>query len=102
MPHFLLVAKDHPNEFDRRLNARASHVALGDKLLAEGKLLFGGAMIDQDGNMYGSMLVCSFDSRGELDQWLEIEPYVTEDVWQEIEVSEFRIGPSFQDVLAKK
>ena len=96
MTHFLLIAKDHPNQLERRMKARDAHIALGDKLVAENKLIYGGAMIDDSGNMTGSMLVCNFESRQQLDDWLKIEPYVTENVWDDIEITEFRIGPSFQ------
>lgn len=98
MEHFLLVARDHEGQLERRLAAREAHVALGDKLVASGNLLYGGAMLDEDQKMMGSMLVCAFNSRDELDEWLKKEPYVTQDVWRDIEILPFKIGPSFQGI----
>lgn len=98
MPQYMLIAKDHPNQLERRMKARPDHIALGDKLVAEGKLAYGGAIIDEGGDMRGSMFVCNFNDRNELDEWLKVEPYVTQDVWQEIEITEFRTGPSFQNL----
>ena len=80
---------------NRRTAARPAHIALGDKLVSEGKLLFGTAILDDEGSMIGSMLVGEFENRSELDQWLEIEPYVTGKVWERIEVRPCRVGPSF-------
>jgi uncharacterized protein len=74
---------------------REQHIVLGDKLVAEGKMLYGTAILDEDGNMIGSMLILNYDSRAELDKWLEIEPYVTGDVWQDIQIRPVRVGPSF-------
>lgn len=95
MPSYLIIGRDHPNKLERRLAARDAHVELGDKLVRDGKLTYGGAMLDDEGTMIGSILVGHFESRQELDDWLKIEPYVTEDIWSEVEIREFRVGPSF-------
>jgi uncharacterized protein len=44
--------------------------------------------------MIGSMLVLDFPSRTELDAWLDVEPYVTGDVWRQLEISPVRVGRS--------
>ncbi|WP_022693145.1 YciI family protein [Ponticaulis koreensis] len=95
MPHFLIVARDFPGQLTRRLSVRAEHLALADKLTAEGKLLIAGATVGDDGAMTGSMMICEFENRDELDRWLEIEPYNVHKVWEHIEVSNFNIGPAF-------
>jgi len=94
---FMLLAHDGKDDeaLGRRLAAREQHIALGDRLVAEGKMLFGTAILDVEEKMIGSMLVLEFPSRAELDAWLEIEPYVTGDVWREIEILPVKVGPSF-------
>lgn len=94
---FMLLAYDGKDDdaLGRRLAVREQHIALGDRLVAEGKMLFGTAILDSDEKMIGSMLVLEFPSRVELDAWFEIEPYVTGDVWQEIEILPVKVGPSF-------
>ena len=79
----------------RRTAARPAHIALGDQLVAEGKLLFGTAILNDAGAMIGSMLVGEFENRAELDKWLEVEPYVTGKVWEKVEIQPCRVGPSF-------
>jgi uncharacterized protein YciI len=94
---FMLLAYDGKDSgaLSRRRAARESHLALGDRLVTEGKLLFAAAILDADGKMIGSMLVLEFPSRIELDEWLEIEPYVSGDVWREIEIRPAKVSPSF-------
>ncbi|KOV64790.1 hypothetical protein ADL01_27695 [Streptomyces sp. NRRL WC-3618] len=94
---FMLLAYDGTDEgaLDRRLAAREAHIALGDKLVAEGHMLFGTAILDANERMIGSMIVLEYPSRAELDAWLKIEPYVVQDVWKTIEVKTVRVGPSF-------
>lgn len=100
--HFIVIGRDghDPHALDRRLKVRADHIALGDKMRASGTLLLGVALINENQLMCGSVLLCDFPDRTALDEWLKIEPYVTGDVWREIDVSECRIGPSFLDVFA--
>jgi uncharacterized protein YciI len=82
----------------RRLAARPAHIELGDKLRNEGRHLYGVAILDEAGNMIGSVLIVEYPSRAELDQWLEAEPYVTGRVWEKVEVQPCRVGPSFQSL----
>ncbi len=94
---FLVLGYDGDDDqsLARRMAVREAHIALGDKLRDEGKLLYGAAILDDNDKMIGSVLLCDFESRNELDQWLEQEPYVTGDVWRKIDVQKCRVGPSF-------
>jgi len=94
---FLLIAHDGDDDdaLNRRLQAREQHIALGDEMVANGSMLYGGALLDEQDKMIGSVLVLDFPTRQELDAWLKIEPYVLGDVWRRIDVQPFRVGPSF-------
>ena len=94
---FLVLAYDSSDENapDRRMAARPAHLALGDTMRAEGKHLYATAILGDEDAMIGSMVVCQFDTREELDQWLEAEPYVTGDVWEHIMVQPCKVGPSY-------
>lgn len=89
------------NALSRRLAVREAHIALGDKMRDEGKMLYGVALLDDNEKMVGSVLVCEFESRDELDRWLKVEPYVVGNVWQKIDVQRCRVGPSFAGLSAK-
>lgn len=94
---FLIIAHDgRDNEaLNRRLRVRDEHIALGNDMVRSGQALFGVAILDEDGEMIGSMTVVEFPSRAELDEYLKMEPYVVGDVWQEITVLPCRVGPSY-------
>ncbi|MBY0358373.1 MAG: YciI family protein [Candidatus Obscuribacterales bacterium] len=97
---FLVTANDGSDEeaLSRRLAAREAHLALGDKMREEGTLLYAAAILDDHEKMIGSTMICQFESRAKLDQWLKVEPYVTGNVWQKIVVQQCKVGPSFAKV----
>lgn len=86
---------DDTSALSRRLAAREAHLSTGDRLKAEGHLLFATAILNDEGGMIGSVLIFDFPSRDELDACLRNEPYVTGDVWKRIEIHPCRVGPSF-------
>jgi uncharacterized protein YciI len=93
MPHYLLIGRDHPGEPERRARARDAHLALAEKLHAEGTLIHAGALLDEAGTMTGSLVLYRAESREALDALLEDEPYIREDVWADVEITEYRPAP---------
>lgn len=85
---FLIIGLDgtDPEASARREAVRTDHIALGDKLLASGNMWYGAALLDDNGNMKGSMLMMDFPSEKELHEWLAHEPYVTGKVWEKVEI----------------
>ena len=79
----------------RRQQHRPAHLENAARLQAAGHLLIGGALLDEAGQMVGSAAVAQFDTRAELDTWLRTDPYVTGGVWQQIEVTPYRVAPHF-------
>ncbi|MFK7865305.1 MAG: YciI family protein [Pseudohongiellaceae bacterium] len=76
----------------RRLAARPAHLEEAGLLKKEGKIIAGGAILDDDGNMVGSTLYVEFDTQEELDDWLSNDPYVKGDVWKEVNVMPIRLA----------
>ena len=81
---------------ERRMTARPAHMALGDELVARSEMLFGAALLNDDGNMAGSVLIMDFETPAELHAWMQREPYVTGKVWETVEIRPCRVGPSQQ------
>jgi uncharacterized protein len=79
---------------NRRMEARPAHLEQFAQMQAEGKFLFAAAMLDDQGNMTGSIVFCDFKNRQELDAWLETEPYVVGNVWQNIDIKQCKVVPS--------
>jgi len=92
---FLAIARDYADALERRMAVREEHVARGNEMRERGELLFAVAILDEDANMIGSLLVLNMASRQQVDEWLKSEPYVTAHVWENIEVLPCRVGPSF-------
>ena len=92
---YAVIARDgtDPEALARRLAVRETHLALARQMKAEGKIIQAGALLGSGGRMTGSLLVVSFASRAELDDWLATDPYVTGGVWRQIEVHPFRPAP---------
>lgn len=89
---FLVVAYDGDDDgaLARRMAARDAHLANLRGLAAEGKIVAGGAMFDDDDQMIGSTVIADFPTREALDEWLRTDPYTTGDVWRRVEVWPFR------------
>lgn len=91
---FVVIAKDgtDPEAPERRARARQAHLEGVMKMKEEGKIVAGGAILDDEGGMIGSVAMVEFPSRAELDAWLATDPYVTGDVWRDIEIKPFKVA----------
>jgi uncharacterized protein YciI len=94
---FLVLAYDGRDEgaVERRLQARPAHLAVAEKMAASGMLRYATAILDESDKMIGSMLVLDVGSRDDVDRWLEEDPYVTGNVWQDVTVTPCRTAPMF-------
>lgn len=91
---FILLAFDgtDPGAQERRLSVRQEHLDKISLLKRKGEFLFGGAILDNDGKMIGSMILYEFPGRSALDERLKNEPYITGGVWKKIEIHPFRLA----------
>ena len=81
---FIITAYDGENMLKKRIAVRPRHLE-GMAKLGEHIVLAGG-LLDDEGKMKGSVLILDFEDRAALDDYLKHEPYVTEHVWEKIEV----------------
>lgn len=91
---YVVIAHDGTDEGApaRRQAVRQAHIEGVKAMKEEGTLLTGGAILDDDGTMIGSVAVVEFETREELDAWLAADPYVTGEVWRDIKVHPFRVA----------
>ncbi|QMW04509.1 YciI family protein [Spirosoma foliorum] len=89
---YVVHAYDHtgPDALDRRMAARPAHLAYVSQLKEKGQFLLGGALLDPDGKMIGSMLMLDMETEDELSTYLETDPYIVQGVWDKIDVKPFR------------
>ena len=86
---FLVLGYDGKDAeaLERRMAVREQHLAGSERMYAEGRWQDSGALLDDEGTMIGSFIVCDYASRETLEsQWLNHEPYVTGGVWKRIEI----------------
>ena len=86
---FIVTAYDGENMLEKRMAVRPRHLEGMAKL---GKhIVCAGGLLDDEGKPKGSVLVLDFEDRADLDEYLRNEPYVTEQVWEQIEVGALNV-----------
>jgi len=91
---FLLLAYDGTDAgaLQRRMKVREEHFRRITLLKKAGEFLCGGAILDDDGKMIGSMIVYDFPDMQSLKECLKDEPYITGGVWEKTEIKPFRLA----------
>lgn len=94
MQQYVIIAQDGTDEdaLERRMQARPFHLAGAKKLKEQNNFVVGGATLDEEGKMRGSIMIVQFETKEEFDHWYANEPYIKEGVWKTIEVKPFRIA----------
>ncbi|GAB3935083.1 YciI family protein [Mucilaginibacter myungsuensis] len=94
MNQYLITAYDHtdPDALQRRLDVRPHHLEGAKKLKESGNFILGGAMLDDEGRMVGSTMILQFETEEELEAWKQGDPYVTQGVWERIDVKPFKVA----------
>lgn len=92
---FVVTAMDFTDAdaLGRRMAQREAHLRGVKELVAQGRFLSGGAILDDSGKMIGSTLHLEFPDRASLDAVLKNDPYVSGRVWDSIDVREARLVP---------
>ena len=93
---FIVIGRDGTDEnaLERRMAAREEHLATAKKMHESGNWLYAAAILNDEGKMAGSMIVCNFESREALDkEWLDNEAYVKGNVWETVEVQQAAVAP---------
>ncbi len=90
---YVVHAYDFPDGQARRLAAREAHLDGVRRMKAAGKFHLGGALLDTEGQMIGSMMLIEMADEAAVQEWLRSEVYVTERVWEKVDVKPFRAAP---------
>jgi len=94
MPQFIIIAADYKDSeaLNRRLAIRPVHLERMKVEKEKGIFIIGGAKLDETGKMFGSMLIVNLPDKEAVSNWLAADPYVTNKVWEHIEITPFRIA----------
>ncbi|WP_153799611.1 YciI family protein [Foetidibacter luteolus] len=94
MPQFLILANDYTDgeALNRRLAVRGEHLERLRREKAKGTFIVGGAKLNAEGKMHGSMIVLQLDDEAAVQEWISQEPYITGKVWEHVEILPFRVA----------
>jgi uncharacterized protein YciI len=89
---FLVIAMDGTDDGApaRRAAVRDDHLAGIKKLKEQGHFVSGGAVLDDDGNMIGSVVVLDLPDRAAVEKCVAEDPYTKGNVWQDVTIRPFR------------
>lgn len=89
---FLVIARDgNDSEAPQRRQAvREAHLQGIQEAVASGLLQVGGAFLNDEGRMIGSMLLVEAESRQALESYLKADIYSRAGVWQAFEIYPFK------------
>ena len=86
MPH-ILICRDKPGHLATRKANRDAHLAY---VAETGLAAFGGPMLDDAGEMCGSVLMLSTDDRAEAEAWAAADPYAQAGLFESVEIKAFK------------
>lgn len=94
MQQYVIIARDgeDADALERRMQTREKHLSGASVLKANGQFVIGGAMLDAEGKMRGSVMIVQFETQEDFDHWYATEPYIVNGVWKDIEVKPFRVA----------
>ncbi|MBQ0753776.1 MAG: YciI family protein [Gammaproteobacteria bacterium] len=93
---YAIISEDIANSLEKRLGARAAHLARLEALNQEQRLLIAGphpAIDDEnpgEAGFSGSLVVASFDSLTDAKQWADADPYIAAGVYERVVVKPFK------------
>lgn len=86
---FMIKAYDGAGKLERRMEVRPRHLENMSKI--NGKVICAGGLLDEEGKMKGSLMVMEFESRAVLEEYLKSEPYITDGVWEKVDVEQLNV-----------
>jgi uncharacterized protein YciI len=94
MNQYLVTGYDYTDDgaLERRMNVRPHHLDAANELKQGGNYVMGGAILNEGGKMIGSVMVLQFETEEELDAWKKGEPYITQKIWESVDIKPFKVA----------
>ena len=94
MKQYLVTAYDHtdPDALQRRMNVRPHHLDGANELKKSGNYVLGGAILNDEEKMIGSVMILQFETDEALEAWKQGEPYITQKIWETVDVKPFKVA----------
>lgn len=89
MPLFAIVCRDKPDALETRLATRPEHL----EYLAQSKVLkLAGALLGDDGNPVGSILIVEADDISAAQAQADNDPYTKADIFESVTINPWRLA----------
>jgi uncharacterized protein YciI len=88
MGTYVYIGHDGPRGAELRKTVRDQHIAHLEALDAEGRILFGGPLRDENGSPCGSVIILEAADLASAREIAESDPYLTEGVFERVDVHE--------------
>jgi uncharacterized protein len=94
MNQYLITAYDYTDNgaLDRRMGVRPYHLDGAKKLKESGNYVLGGAMLNEEGKMIGSVMILQFENEEGLETWKQNEPYIIQKIWESVDIKPFKVA----------
>ncbi|MGF7038788.1 YciI family protein [Mucilaginibacter lappiensis] len=94
MKQYLVTGYDYTDAeaLQRRMNVRPHHLDGAKALKQSGNYVLGGALLNDQGNMIGSVMVLQFETEEGLEAWEKSEPYIIQKIWESVDVKPFKVA----------
>ena len=94
MNQYLITAYDYTDTgaLQRRMNVRPHHLDGVKELKEKGNYIVGGAILNDEGKMIGSVMILQFEIEEALASWKQNEPYITQKIWESVDIKPFRVA----------
>jgi uncharacterized protein len=88
MPLYVLFCVDKPGALSVRMAAREAHLAYVREFA--GKIRLGGPMLDDNGDMAGSLIIMEAETRAEAEALNARDPYTLAGLWERVDIKALR------------
>jgi uncharacterized protein YciI len=94
MNQYLITGYDFTDTeaLPRRMSVRPLHLDAAAELKKTGNYVLGGAILNDEGKMIGSVMVLQFETEEGLEAWKQNEPYITQGIWESVDVKPFKVA----------
>ena len=89
MPLYAIICKDKPGALETRLATRPTHL---DYLNNSQNLKLAGALLDDDGNPIGSIIVVEAQDKAAAQAQADNDPFTSAGVFESVEVHAWRLA----------
>lgn len=93
---YAIISQDVENSLEKRMSARAEHLARLQALQDEGRLLVAGPHPKTDSEdpgpagFTGSLIIAEFESLQKAQEWADADPYIAAGVYEKVIVKPFK------------